>query len=399
MFWMVVVPELIIAWAVNQWIEGNKIARQFTGTQSVTLSLLNLYNIARGWTPYHGQFLAMGGFLLYKDGQPFQVVSPELFTQLLERSCIEFPFASTEELRERSMAHPLFAAITLLQSIWFIIQCISRRVQGFVITQLELVTLSLVVMNGILLLFWWYKPLDPHTFVRIDLLRPPPPSIPDPPDVDTQAAINFDFSREQTSGRRVKTIFKTEAGFLAENRPNPFLRALQFWFCALLNILQSLFNDYSDLFLRLDKHLISEGSTDVNIFYAPDTIRNLGGFLFTLQNVLGSLFAASHISMWFNHFPTYRDMMVWRIASLTAVALPIVLLLLLIDFYILLTIQPTDFMLQAMEIMAITVVFVGFMTILVARMALIVEAFVCLKSVGGTTLQSPSWSKYIPHFS
>jgi hypothetical protein len=68
--------------------------------------------------------------------------------------------------------------------------------------------------------------------------------------------------------------------------------------------------------------IIPEGTTDVNIFYAPDTIDNLGGILFTLENILGSLFAAAHISMWYNHFPTYRDMMVWRIASLATVALP-----------------------------------------------------------------------------
>jgi hypothetical protein len=118
-------------------------------------------NVARGWTSSHGQFFAMGGFLLYKDGQPFQVLSPELFTELLDASCIEFPFVSTEELREKSMAHPLFAAITLLQTVWFIVQCISRRIQGFTITQLEMVTLSLIVMNGLLLIFWWHKPLDP----------------------------------------------------------------------------------------------------------------------------------------------------------------------------------------------------------------------------------------------
>src|SRR5258708_4982132 len=286
--------------------------------------LLNIYmcNTERGWTPSHGQFLAMGGFMLYKDGRPFQVVSPELFTELLDASCIEFPFAPVEELREKSMAHPLFASITLLQAVWFIVQCILRRVQGLTITQLEMVTLSLIVMNGLLLFFWWHKPLGPHSFVRIDLIRPLPPPIPDPPHIDAQGAIKFDFSRERSLGRRVKTIFKTEELTLAKNHRNPFLRTLDRCFVARLKLLESMLDDHSDLFLRLDTHIIPEGTTDVNIFYAPDTIESQGGILFALENILGAFFASAHISMWSSHFPTYRDTMVWRIAAITTVALP-----------------------------------------------------------------------------
>ena len=369
--------------------------------------LLNIYmcNTERGWTPSHGQFLAMGGFMLYKDGRPFQVLSPELFTELLDVSCIEFPFVPAEELRERSMAHPLFASITLLQTVWFIVQCILRRVQGLTTTQIEMVTLSLIVMNGLLLLFWWHKPLGPHSFVRIDLIRPLPPPIPDLPYVDAQGAIKFDFSRERSLGRRVKTIFKTEELTLVNNQRNPFLRALDGCFFAPFSLLESMLDDYSDLFLRLDKHIIPEGTTDVNIFYAPDTIDSQGGILFALENILGALFAAVHTSMWVSHFPTYRDMMMWRISVIITVALPVAFIIGLIVlasvciYSQLLTFRFSEFLLQVLEIIATTMVFVGFMAMLVARMALIVEAFVCLRSDGGTTLETVLWTKYIPHFS
>lgn len=347
----------------------------------------------------------MGGFLLYKDGQPFQVVSPEVFTDLLDACCIEFPSVSAVEIRDKSMGHPQFAALAFLQTLWFVVQCIARRIQGFAITQLEMVTLSLVAMNGLLLIFWWNKPLDPLAFIRIDLIRTPPPSSPEPRDGDARAAIKLDFSREQSLGRRVKTIFKTEALFLAQNRRNPFLRALDFWLWAPLKLVERMLTDYGALFLRLDKHVIPEGSTEVNIFYAPDTTQNLGGFLFIFENVLGCLFAASHVSMWHSHFPTYRDMMVWRTASVFTVVLPIVFiagLILFVAFYIvlqLLTIHLAGQALQALRIIGTTVVFLGFMAILFARMALIIEAFVCLMSLDGTTIQNVSWTEYIPHFS
>jgi hypothetical protein len=346
----------------------------------------------------------MGGFLLYKEGRPFQVLSPEMLNHLLEAACIEFPSISTQELREKSKAHPLFAAITLLQTVWFIVQIITRQIQGLAITQLEMVTLSLIVMNALLLLLWWHKPLDSSAFVRIDLIRTLP-SYPNFRDDDAQATTKLDFSREQSLGRQVKTVFKTEALFLPKSRRNFFFRAFKFWFCSPLNFLEIMLNDYGQLFLRLDKNSLPEGSAEMSLFYAPDTISNLGGFLFTLENILGSLFAAAHISMWHAHFPTHRDLMVWRIASLFTVVLPmtyLVGLVVLVAFYIISLLSPNrlaGLLLQVVQIVATVGVLLGFVGLLAARMAFIVEAFVCLRSVGESSLRTVSWTQYIPHFS
>lgn len=267
-----------------------------------------------------------------------------------------------------------------------------------------MVTLSLIAMSGLLLFLWWHKPLEPHGFVRIDIIRIPPPSTPDPPVGDVRAAVKMDFFREQSLGRRVKTIFKTETFFFDQDRRRPFFRALHSWLWSPLNLLEIMLNDYGALFLRLDKSIITEGSTEASTFYAPDTIDNLYGFFFTLENVLGSLFAATHISMLYNHFPTYLDMMVWRIASLVTVILPIVFivgLIVMFAFYILsllFTVRFGERMLHAMQMITTICVFLGFIGLLMARLALIVEAFVCMKSVGGTALQTVSWTNYIPHF-
>ena len=152
-----------------------------------------------------------------------------------------------------------------------------------------MVTLSLIAMSGLLLFLWWYKPLEPHGFVRIDIIRIPRPSTPDPPVGGVRAAVKMDSFREQSLGRRVKTIFKTETFFFDQDRRRPFFRALHSWLWSPLNLLEIMLNDYGALFLRLDKSIITEGSTKASTFYAPDTINNLYDFFFTLENVLGSL--------------------------------------------------------------------------------------------------------------
>ena len=50
-------------------------------------------------------------------------------------------------------------AVAILQSIWFfIVQCIARGVEGLALTELDLVTLALASLNGLMYYFWWDKP-------------------------------------------------------------------------------------------------------------------------------------------------------------------------------------------------------------------------------------------------
>lgn len=40
--WVVIAPELIVSWAVNQWVEGNKVAKQYAGNYPSVLGELYL---------------------------------------------------------------------------------------------------------------------------------------------------------------------------------------------------------------------------------------------------------------------------------------------------------------------------------------------------------------------
>ena len=118
----------------------------------------------------HGHFLIMGGFSLVKDGVE-TVLDYESFFELLkietaytssERSKqhyqprfqepfeIAFPTITAAEIHDKARGDFLSKAIVILQSLWFIVQCIACGKQGLALTEFELVTLALASLNGVI---------------------------------------------------------------------------------------------------------------------------------------------------------------------------------------------------------------------------------------------------------
>ncbi|KAF9007180.1 hypothetical protein BDQ17DRAFT_1222892, partial [Cyathus striatus] len=143
MFWALAAPEVIILWAIRQWVSARRIARLRQGILVSVLiksfqSLL-FHLLENGWTLTHGFFLQIGGFML---------------------CVITWPSISQKEIEDRSKGDFLAKGVALVQTTWFTVQCIARGVQRIPVTKLELVTLSFSVLNLIMYFFWWNKPLD-----------------------------------------------------------------------------------------------------------------------------------------------------------------------------------------------------------------------------------------------
>ena len=117
----------------------------------------------------------MGGFVLFLGSQRIGVLSPERLDELSKKRLIAFPTITEEEIKDRSKGDALSKTLVLGQTSWFIAQCISRKVQVLIITELELVTLAFAALNGFMYFFWWNKPLDVRTTVPVCLLDPPLP--------------------------------------------------------------------------------------------------------------------------------------------------------------------------------------------------------------------------------
>ncbi|KAF5326786.1 hypothetical protein D9619_004211 [Psilocybe cf. subviscida] len=145
-----IAPELIVLWALRQWIGARSLVRKME-EKSVL-----------GFTSAHGHFLQMGGFMLYSDETRIGVI--EDGNELV--SCLQWPRGSkfllptTAQIHDKSKGDGLSKGLVVVQAGWFIMQCISRWATGLAITEAELVTLALAALNGIIYFLWWHKPLD-----------------------------------------------------------------------------------------------------------------------------------------------------------------------------------------------------------------------------------------------
>ena len=116
----------------------------------------------------------MGGFMLYDGDKAVGVLGPRQLQDLHTEGKIAIPLVKEEAIEDRSKGDGLSKALVIVQTTWFITQCVARRTEGLVITQLELVTLAFAVLNGIMYYLWWNKPLGVQSTIPVYLLAPKP---------------------------------------------------------------------------------------------------------------------------------------------------------------------------------------------------------------------------------
>ena len=80
--------------------------------------------------------------MLFEGDIPKGVLTPEKFSELLTAKKIEFPNVTVEEIEDRSKADGFSKTITLVQTLWFVAQCIARRSQHLDLTPVELLKIG-----------------------------------------------------------------------------------------------------------------------------------------------------------------------------------------------------------------------------------------------------------------
>jgi len=114
----------------------------------------------------------MGGFTLIdpnrKDAKPNEQNGVVLtFDYFKQNPNINIPEITVAEIEDRSKGDALWKIIAIVQTSWFIIQCIARGQQRLALTELELVTLALASLNAVTFAIWWHKPLGVQEPVKI----------------------------------------------------------------------------------------------------------------------------------------------------------------------------------------------------------------------------------------
>ena len=64
------------------------------------------------------------------------------------------------EIQDRSKGDGLSKTFALVQTTWFILQCISRAIEKLPLTELEVATCAFAMLNFATYILWWNKPLN-----------------------------------------------------------------------------------------------------------------------------------------------------------------------------------------------------------------------------------------------
>lgn len=327
------------------------------------------------WTMRQSFFADMGGIRVKLADDEFPVNSTHLLV-LVKLGLVKLSAITPEAIDDRSKTDGLAKLFTILQTAWFILQCVARLTQNIGITSLELSTMAFVVCTMGTNIMWWSKPKD--VFIPIvlemdytleDLLSMVGPEV-----VDARAeARNWKWSPLEKFDNL---------------RPNFFD---DIWMVVV------------DPFMVVSgkKTAVSQKEQQMRskMCFHNDRLPPLKrDWLLTCLGLALSLsFSAVYVAGWNISLPTRVETVIWRVCI--AGTLATVGAYWIIDLAIELRErkkEKTEKKPVPPEKVAMgAVVAVAYVVI---RMFILIEPFVALRSLPPTAFQTVNWTGFIPHF-
>ncbi|KAK0436660.1 uncharacterized protein EV420DRAFT_235105 [Desarmillaria tabescens] len=354
-------PEAMIIWAFRQWF----VARS---AKHYHLSMT------------HGFFFSMGGFIDMKgciaEWKDLQIIAPAVS---------DF---KKEELLDRSKGDALSKLISLLQTTWFMAYYAARAIQSLPITQLESATLAFTILNFGNYILWWHKPMN----VEVPVLLK-----------------GFDFSRSQFGDSLVETpsynseqwdaademaviatINQTTTNETESSQCTRETLCFQVMLTALCAMAK-----HVDIHYGAFIGAIIIGPMDVSHMLWDGCARRFGNlgpykrlYIFYFGALVGAIFGGIHCIPWNSDFGSYTEHLLWRISVVTTVCVPLFLAThthAMANFYIHMT--PSFGLLGHI----LTQLYIC------ARVFLLVDIFLSLRSLPPAAFEDVDWTKYIPH--
>ncbi|KAF8645411.1 hypothetical protein AX16_007835 [Volvariella volvacea WC 439] len=370
-------PEVIIVFAMRQRVFASKIARQYRD---------------RGWTLTHGFFVIMGG-LMREDGDGFKVVTIDGYGNVSvgeeERRGVLFPTIPEEEITDKAKGDFLTKVVVVLQTSWFVIQCIARHAQGLVVTELELVTLAFATLNVITYFLWWSKPLNAEypIYFRKDGRRTSGPL-----QIEKNSIVTSEWYLGLWIGWTWKQLEKPKKSIWqriqSDMEQMPLSKVLLRWL--LLKPFRAIFKPLDDM---LQEDSIRHPGY-VSPYYSGKLPYGEWIAVVSLSTIIGVLFEGIHLIGWNFPFSTRIERDLWRMSSVVVTLEPVVLT----SGFIVGWLGPKYPMLVRVFILPKGSVgsLLGLLYI-PARIALLVLPLVGLRNLPPSAFQNVQWSNYIPH--
>ncbi|KDQ49518.1 hypothetical protein JAAARDRAFT_42852 [Jaapia argillacea MUCL 33604] len=407
-----ITPELVIVWAMRQWFVAGRIARKYK---------------ARKWTRTHGFFTQMGGFMLEDDhGRP---VRPLVLQDIEELDDSEFPRITEIQIQDRSKRDALSKAVIMVQTTWFILQCVARALERLPITELEIATLAFTVLNLATYTLWWSKPADVRCPYPIRKKSTPEvaPSVASEEDLrgDHEGSDEEDEKAdkgEEGGSKEEEPVLKdykevnlnesdAERGEDDDDHEDGFLGALRRVYAKARNYVAeiwALVEDDSPFeriftipFFALPFAIITPflEMTEDDTSSRRDPMRvptfhagQLEGLeeteLTWISALLATAFGAVHCFAWNVQVPTHVQLLLWRVSSLTITIIPI------LEVFVYKAFIDVD---GALGFISFMFLIAAALVYIVARVTLLVLAFTSLRSLPPGAYETVVWTTFIPH--
>ncbi|KAI9431129.1 hypothetical protein F5148DRAFT_1006362, partial [Russula earlei] len=285
------VPEVIIGWALRQRQAAVELAEKHKG---------------EGWTITHGFFATMGGFMEYEGNRPIRVLLPEQLTSYSLTGNGDFPRIAKEEIEDKSKGDFISKSLVVLQTGWFVTQCIARGIQGLTITELELVTVAFAALNFVMYLLWWDKPLNVQRGVRVYKKRNSREAVDDGRAEATSPVGFWGALRDALSELQAATARGPLTRHF-DGIPWPF------------RVLIWPFMKPAYIFVGEDE--VNEKR--VNTFYPSEWVSGRMPLALFILTAVTLAFGAIHCTGWSFTFPSHTERTLWRVASVAILVTPI----------------------------------------------------------------------------
>ena len=323
----------------------------------------------------------MGGFHLFKRGSKetnnVKPISHEKDTPLRplaaidlygDNTALDIDFSSfyvpTEaEIKDRGKSDWLAKSLVLIQTSWFVLQCIARGVEHLPITHLEIVTLAYAAMNFVIYIFWWNKPLNATRPVRVFRRS-------DPRTADNDIELGDSGSNEIL--------------------PQPISEVREWTWDKIINGLVVVFHYITG---NQDAYgNVELGREDrVPRFWANSTGEDATFADFIVLGV-GTCFGAIHCIAWDFLFPTHAELLMWRVSSAAITAVPPFIFS---TFFLIFWMDAMNF-----NIVGFIVVFSNIpagLLYIIARMITLALALTSLRELPPGAYETVHWTTFIPH--
>jgi hypothetical protein len=396
------------------------------------------------WTRTHGFFASMGGFMLYDGNEKMiQTLSIEMLEALASQGKIRWPRISVDEIMDRSKRDVFSKGVAVLQTTWFITQCIARAVYGLTITELELATLAFAVLNGLLSFLWWNKPQDVACPAPVYLCHPSSeskreagtqttdPEYEENPEHDlssihsdsscmTKVSGDEDLSSEKNDQLLAKKLESTSL----ELHTSVFARYTRrledmawFLFCIFWQpvLLMATCNTITDsrplsvptFYAPYTDPLNDDSKVDTSLFHNSESLSAM------IAIIVGILFGGIHCIAWSFTFLSVAEGNIWTTSSVFITVVPFAwgsIEVLAIPFRLIIKsikrwydpdsqsvvgeCSRSSFYLRKFHECTGMITFLGYFA---SRVALLILPLIALRSLSPDSLLDINWSSYIPH--